>query len=554
MEVAILPHDWFHIAKVEFFVLTSGMRKRRKQYMGALFALAFAWAVLIAPVLIGSLMNVIFPLAHTRVLLMVIFPGLMRSIMMFLWMMLFLFPLSRALQEIRIGQWEIFMSNNVKTRDILIGTFVGKVPLYGLVVLMFAPILITPFVLAFEVSLVGQVLIYGSIVLMVLTTIWLSNFVTAVIQAKLGDSPRGNDLAKALSVALGLIVVLVMYGLIMYAPQISEIMGVNVFLMLPFTWSADMVSWAAITFNGIGLSASQIAVFEVVLQLDLLTSGVLVGVFGLATLVIALISADRVFSISAGARTESVTTVGSESFILRAVRRISPGPFGVLIAVSMKDFFRKAQNLSKIALGIIAAVIMPFMLRQIWPEGSSLFDILPMLGLMLGLIGVLPFAGTGFLESKDQLWMIQGVPSGARRFIGAKLASAFLIAIPLSAIPVFAIVFLFGMGLSDFLVFLAFAYSIIGGAAMVSIGITAQNPNYEDTKSSAHQVNLMSSIMVVLFSILGLYIVGTEVLIGFGMDVSSALNGTPLMGPVVLCVIGAMMVARGTRSLGRPEI
>ena len=315
-----------------------------------------------------------------------------------------------------------------------------------------------------------------------------------------------------------------------------------------------MVSWTAITFNGIGLSGSQIAVFGVVLQLDLLTSSVLVGVFGLAILVIAFISADRVFSISAGARTESVTSIVGENFILRAVRRVSPGPFGVLIAVSMKDFFRKAQNLSKIAFGIIAAVVMPLMIQQIWPEGTSLFDILPMVGLMLGLIGVLPFTGTGFLESKDQLWMIQGAPSGASRFIGARLASVFLIAIPFSVIPVSAMTLFLGFGLSDFLVFLVFGYSVICGAAMVGIGMTAQNPNYEDTKSSAHQANLMSSIIVTMVAILGMYIVGTEFLIALGMDVGSVLIGSALMGPVILCAIGVMLVARGTRSLGGPEI
>ena len=53
--------------------------------------------------------------------------------------------------------------------------------------------------LAFQVSIIGQLLVYGVLALLAMSTIWLSNLLTSVLQARLGDSSRGNDIAKALS-------------------------------------------------------------------------------------------------------------------------------------------------------------------------------------------------------------------------------------------------------------------------------------------------------------------------------------------------------------------
>ncbi len=304
-----MTRRWLAIAKAEFLVLSVGMRAHRKVYMGILTSLAFIWAVIGAPILIGSIINMIIPMEVLQPILQIFFPGLMRTVALFLWIMLLLVPLSYALQEIKIGQWEIFLSNNVRTRDIMTGTFLGKIPLYGLIVIFLAPLLITPLVLAFEVNIIGQVLIYGVITLMSLGTIWLSNFITSIIQARLGDSSRGNDIAKALSMVVAIIVVIPMYALMFFLPAMSEMMGMDAFLILPSTWFADTMSWLAITFNDVGLTGTQVIGFGSILQLDMFSSIGLMGVFVLSTIVLALGLADRVFTIDAGARTEIVTTV-----------------------------------------------------------------------------------------------------------------------------------------------------------------------------------------------------------------------------------------------------
>ncbi|MGY5858834.1 MAG: hypothetical protein RTU63_05655 [Candidatus Thorarchaeota archaeon] len=558
-----MTRQWLAIAKAEFLVLSASMRSHRRVYMGFLASLAFIWAAIGAPILIGGLISEILPIELLQPLLQVIFPGLMRTVALFLWIVLLLFPLSYALQEIKIGQWEIFLSNNVRTRDIMAGTFLGKIPLFGLIVIFLAPLLITPLVLAFEVNLIGQVLIYGTITLLSLGTIWFSNFITSIIQARLGDSSRGNDIAKALAMVVAVVVIIPMYGLIFFLPTMSELMGGDAFLLLPSTWFADTMSWFAVTFNGVGLTGAQVIGFGSILQLDMLASIALMSGFVLLTIGLALVSADRVFTIEAGVRTEVVTTVGKENIILRGVRRLSPGSFGALMVTHFKDFMRKAQNLSKIFYGVVLATILPVIMTSFDFADMQMNDMVVMIVAMMALVGAMPFAGAGFLESKDQLWIIQGTPSGASRYVKSRIVSQALIGVVLIIIPSTVLYLVLELTLIELLMISGLGYMAIFGGMLIATGITAGNPNYEDTKSPAHQTNLMTSVMLAEFSIMGVLFVDIFASIAldidfFGMMIGFfgreyIMYGMSFLGVLVQWTIGALLVWNGIRKLSSPD-
>ncbi|MFX1578436.1 MAG: hypothetical protein ACFFBJ_02230 [Promethearchaeota archaeon] len=559
-----MVRTWLAIAKAEFQVLSSSMRRNRKLYVGILYAIALVWAIVLTPMIYKAVLGAIFPMEVLRPMLMVIFPGLMRTVGLFLWLVLLLFPLSMALQEIKIGQWEIFLSNDVRTRDIMAGTFLGKLGLYGLIIIFLAPLVISPFMLAFEVSIIGQLLVYGVVTMLAMGTIWFSNFLTSVIQARLGDSSRGNDIAKALAMVVAIVVIIPMYGLMFFLPTLSELMGMNAFLILPSTWFADLISWLAITFNGIGLTASQILGFSAVLQLNMVVTSVLTVGFVLGTVGLALGTADRVFTIEAGVRTEVVTTVGKENIILRGIRRVNSGPFGSLMVTNFKDFLRKAQNLSKIGYGLILAIIMPVIMMSMDIEYLQFKELFMMLIVMMSLIGAMPFAGTGFLESKDQLWIIQGAPSGASRYVKSRIASQALIGIPLAVIPSIVIYFLIEMTAIEFILLLGLGYLAIIGGMLMATGVTARNPNYEDTKSPAHQANIMTSVMLAEFSIIGVMFVDIFLTLGTGIDFFGVIEsifgpgnmmfGVSVIGLGVQWLIAGLLVWSGIRSLSKPEV
>ena len=121
-------------------------------------------------------------------------------------------------------------------------------------------------------------------------------------------------------------------------------------------------TWITVLFNGINLSASQIAGFGNILLFDLTFSVLLTLGFSILVFGGSVIASDRVFTINAGQRTEQVTTVGRDNIVLRGVRRLFSGSFGSLLIVNMKDYFRKAQNLSKMFYGVVLAVVLPVMM------------------------------------------------------------------------------------------------------------------------------------------------------------------------------------------------
>ncbi len=535
--------------------------------MGILFVFGFLWAILIAPYLGGTLVGLMIPIGILQFLLASLLPGLMRSVMFFIWVILLIIPLSRALQELKIGQWEIFLSHNVKTREILIGSFLGKVPFYTLLVIYIAPPFLAVLFLAFEVVLVGQLLIYFLLIVIILVTIWLSNLITAAIQAKLGESARGKDIANGLAILLAIITIIPIYGIMFYSQQMSHLLGMNIFLLFPFTWLADIISWLAILFSSLNFSLDQILLFQQVLHFNLLVNTMLFIVFVLACVGLGLLSADRIFTFNIGARTEQITTVKGNSAFYRGIRKLAPGSFGALVVTSMKDFFRKASNLSKIAYGIILAVLLPIVMAHLMTSlgetgGFDLMTLLMVGGIGLAVIGSFTFSGTSFMESKDQLWVIQTTPSGASRFVKARLVSAFIIAIPLCIIPTVVLAILAAAGIELFLFLLLYGYAIICGSIIFATGVTAWNPNYENTKSPEHQMNViitMMGVQIILYAPILISMIGDIFGLPFWDLIISTVGRTglpfafALIGLVALFTMGGITLVKGTRALLRPE-
>lgn len=542
-----MSRTWIAIAKAEFLVLTSRFRSVRKPVSLGIFSFAIAWALFIAPQLMDYIVSLFAE--ELRVFLAIAFPGLMRSIMLVLWILILVYPISYALQEIKIGQWEILLSNNVKTKDMLIGMFLGKIPNYGLMVLILSPLLLSPFIIVYEVSLLGQVLMYGVLFTIALSTLWFSNVLSIAIQAKLGESSRGNDIAKALSIVVAIIFLLPLYGLMYFAEPLSEMMGLDVFLVLPSTWGADLITRIALFHNGIGVSVNA---FETILGLDIFLNLILVGIFAIVVTIVGLASADRLFSFESGARTEVVTTVGRENLFLRGIRRIFAGAFAVLIVTSLKDFGRKAQNLSKVGYGIFLAILLPVMITYNVPSRIDDPLFLPVLctlmtSLMLGMIAAIAFGGVGFLEAKNQLWIIKGTPNGVSKFILARIISYFIIGLPIAMIPTALVGII--MQFDSFVIVYMFVnvYIVVCGAILVGIGITANNPAYEDTKSSAFYVNTFASILIVMFMMMFGFIASMSLIFSIGTILLSIVT---INAPLV--ITGVVIVLIASKRLSMP--
>jgi len=273
------------------------------------------------------------------------------------------------------------------------------------------------------------------------------------------------------------------------------------------------VSQLAFAFNGIGLSVVGI---ESALGFPLVSNVGLLGVFISAIVIIGILTTDRLFTIGAGARTESVTTIHNENMVLRGVRRLSRGSFGVLVVTGLKDFGRKAQNLSRLALLMILTLVVPIFI-YIRAGEFDMTSVTVMMSLMLGFLGVQVFGGAGFLESRDQLWTIQAAPYGVVRYVKAKAIQSIVLIIPVVLLPAVLYAVLLSYELSQVIFLVSTSFMSCVGGALVGIGIAATNPTYEDTKSGAYRTNNVRGMGLVVVSFMW-YLVADMVLsmLGYG--------------------------------------
>lgn len=553
-----MTRNWYVIAKADFQVQTTRFKGNRKVAMIGLLGLGVVWAFLLAPLLMWFLIEQI--LAIPSQALIPLMPGLMRAGLMCIWFVLLIYPMLNALQEIKIGQWEVILSHNVSTRDLFIGSFVGKLPLNGLLVLYLTPIMVAPFALALSVSILGQIFIYLTFFTVTISTIWLANLVAIAIQAKLGASSRGKDIANGLAVILSLVVVLPIVGLQIFGTLMLELLGLNVFLLLPFTWAADLITRLAFAFNGVGLDWTIISLIDSALGLDLLSNILLLGGSAALFVVIALATADRLFTFNIGARTETITKIQGERIYYRGLRRMMPGSFGVLVITSLKDFGRKIQNLSRIAIMVAMAIFIPFIIVFRWIESATPLEIRPILIMMAfayAFQGSFVFGNIGFLESKHQLWLIQGVEDGAERYVKARILQTMFFLIPIALIPATILTVVLSLGLTNFFLLFTVSYITALGSALVGIGVTASNPSYEDAKSEAAKA-IKSKAYLISFLAFAAFMIADPVLgmIGFGeifryISQSDVLYILIVITP--LPIVGLLVAYVGARKLARLE-
>ena len=208
------------------------------------------------------------------------------------------------------------------------------------------------------------------------------------------------------------------------------------------------------------------------------------------------------------------------------------------------------------------ACILPVMLTFVGDMGENIpiVELVGLFGMLFALVGGFPHAGIAFLESKDQLWILQGTPNGASKFIKSRLAMASITNIFVAMIPTAVIVLLFNLALVEIIVMYFFGLTVIIGASMVAIGVTARNPNYEDTKSPAHQANVMMAMLIPMvammssiFTLIALAVTDMDVVLEGLLGVLGFELFFTMISPTILLIIGALLLTSGIRSLSRPE-
>jgi hypothetical protein len=537
-----LVGTWWPIAKAEFLVRTAKLHRARKLLYPGLILISVLLVLIGIPTVVSFLLGR-FGVAFDTILATSL-PGLMRTMMLVIWLMVLIVPLSNSLENLKTDQWDILFSSNAKTRDILFGTYLGKVPVYGLITLVLSSVIVAPFVYAYNVSIVGQLLMYAILILFGIATIWISNVLSTALHAKIGQSPRGDDIAKALSWAMVPIMFLPSMSAIYWTDAIVSMMGLEVSMLLPSTWVADLLTWISVSESSL-LPSSIVNIQNYWIQFSPAISLVLVSGFVFAVYIIGFRSADSLFTLNAGLGANKVTTVGRENIAIRGVRRIFGSKFGTIVVTSLKDFTRKLQNVAKISYATFLSLMIPLLLAT-GPFGAAVGDpiFVPVMsclsiGMMLGIFGGIVFGGIGLLDSQDQLWILKGAPAGIPKFIAARVLSYMMLASIIALLPSVFTGFFLHFTLSTTILMFAYVYSIIVSGIFIGVGITSFNPSYQDTSSSAFTINTVATILITLISLMAGFIPGVIIAITQGAIAPALMIASipaPIVGLIILVV------------------
>ncbi|MCK5266053.1 MAG: hypothetical protein KAR03_10645, partial [Candidatus Thorarchaeota archaeon] len=277
--------------------------------------------------------------------------------------------------------------------------------------------------------------------------------------------------------------------------------------------------------------------------------------FSIAIYVIGFKSADRLFSLGSGLGSNKVITVGPENIVIRGVRRLFGAKFGVIMVTSLKDFARKLQNVAKISYALFLALFIPLVLAS-GPLTNVVRDpiFIPMMtclsiGMMLGILGGVIFGGIGLLDSQDQLWILKGAPRGVPKFIAARVISYMMLGSILAVIPSVFSGIMLGLPTSTIGVVVLYVFSIILGGIFIGIGITAFNPSYSDSSSSAFVINTIATIFVTIIALIVGLIPAVTMAIEQGV-IEPALTLAAIPAPL----IGLIILFAGTIKLNISEV
>ena len=162
------------------------------------------------------------------------------------------------------------------------------------------------------------------------------------------------------------------------------------------------------------------------------------------------------------------------------------------------------------------------------------------------MISAMTFGGTGFLDSKNQLWMLKSAPQGVERFVKARIVESLLFGLPMTIIASIIIMYTVALGTLEFLLILATTSIAMTGATLVSTGVTTNNPYYEDTQSKSFKDNTGIMMSIVMFSMV--------VVVPFSIvPIFRNFCILAFIPASLLLLVGLILVKIGTNRMARPD-
>lgn len=536
-ERKLRTYKWLAIARNEYRIRTSRIRKIRSYFPYLIIGVLAAYVVFIAPAFVSLFIDDFLALMLSQAAV-----AMMQIILFVVFIYFIIIPISQTLREQQASQLEIFLAAPVKPSDLLLGEFLGEMPFYSIfiiVIIGFFTAVLNP--IGLDLIQIGIIILI--FVLLFLCASWIGTVISALLRTKLGKTARGRDIGRALAMIIALPLVVLIYaiqfgGLIEALSDPGSGDAVKAILgLLPSSWGAEVI----VGFTTHPSNVSAVAI------------GVLTRVGGLIIFLIAMLwlgskAANRAYSLEP--TTFIASRAHSDGAFYKIVKHIGGGQsFGTLLVSVFKDYSRRLENLSNIIyiIGVLFVMVI-FVVPKSGLTGSTY---ILMMAQFLFPILVVMVTGEVTVRGKETLFIFRKAPSGEGRFVRAMLVKGWLMAVPIAGAATAAITILSSQTTPlSLLINTGFMMVFIAAYTAFILGLFLLNPAF-----SEKSVKLWLNIMIAIFASIALFAASLMSLITVGAfsETTVGILYLQLVQSALSWLVGLVFLYLGKRRLGRIE-
>ncbi len=522
---------WLVVAKNEYRITTSRIRKIRPYFPILVIGLLAVYVAFIAPAIVSPFIDDILAFFITLAAV-----PMVQILLFTIFFYFIILPITQTLKEIQTAQLEIFLAAPIKPSDVLLGEFLGHMPLYAITITVITG-LFTAVLSPLGLDMVQIVIIIIIFVVTLLSAYWIGTVIAAILRTKLGKTARGKDIGRALALVIALPMIAIMYAIMggglteaLLKPGTSGTVK-TILGLLPSSWGAEVFVGFANNPSNIGAVG-----FETLTRFG----GLLI--FFVAALWLGTKVANRAYSL------ETISFVASrakpDGIFYETVRSLGGGgSFGTLLVSIFKDYSRRLENLSKIFYMVgLLAIVNIFLIEPGDPEGTLLMPlfILPLLAVFV--------VGEVTLRGKEALFIYKKTPVGVGRLVKARLLHGWLVVVPIAAaIIVVSAILSPQTTFVSLLTATGLAVVFVASNVAFVLGLSLLNPAFSDKSG-----NYVTNLMITMFAIPnGLLLIP---LIVFGRVFDLGLYDILFYITVPLSwLVGILFLYLGKRKLSRIE-
>ncbi len=528
---------WLLIARNEYRVRTSKIRRVRAYFPYLVIGSLAVYVVFIAPAFVNVFLDEFQAFILSQAAL-----AMMQILLFMLFFYFMIIPISSTLREEQTGQLEIFLAAPITSGDVLLGEFLGQLPIYAIFVTIVTGGLVA-LLNPLGLDILQMMIIVVIFIITFLSGFWIGSVTAAVLRTKLGKTARGRDIGRALAMIIALPLVALIYaiqfgGLLdaLADPGTGGIVS-TILSLLPTSWGGEVAVAFAANPGNIGA-----VFFETATRFGGLV------VFFVMILWLGTRIASRAYSLEP--TTFTASTAKPDGIFYKTVDSFGGrGAFGTLLVSVFKDYSRRLENLSNIiyitGLLLILAIFAvprsePMSPMYVFMMAQFLFPVL-----------VVMINGEVTVRGKESLFIFRKTPSGEAKLIKALLVKGWLIAVPIAGVMITALTVLSPqVTLVSSVMNAVFMMSFVAAYTVFVLGLFLLNPAFS-IKSGKLGLNIFISVFVSM----GLFAVSlmSVMRVGAWSDTVDGMLLVYLLQTVLIWLVGTAFLCLGKKRLRRIE-